>query len=227
MDVTLISMTHCWQMPFSWHIITWNSVCKSGNLIFLQKSSNILYSPQRLLVRCSCCYSNLCLLPQTAPLVHQTVKQLFVFFVSVPLQARAKFYTWHRSDLSFCLCYFMKRFVISFSLPHYTNPLSSCPPAAPSSVQSPQGFVAIIIIFSQHAPRPLEGWFDRSSPVICLKADFSSSLQHHACVPPPPQVLSVELVLPGQCVCSLWPFLLGRVEWTQGVQGWGPRMLVW
>lgn len=94
----------------------------------------------------------------------------------------------------------MKTFVISFSLLRYTNPLVFCPPAASSSVQSPQGFVAIIIIFSQHALCPLEGWFDRSSLVICLKAGFSSSLQHRHYAPPPLQVLSVELVLPRQYV---------------------------
>lgn len=135
-----------------------------------------------------------------------------LLFVLVPLQVRAKFYTCYQSDLSsFCLCYFMKTFVISFSLPHYTNPLFSCPPAASSSVQSLQGFVAIIIVFSEHALCPLEGWFHRSSLVICLKADFSSSLQHRAYVPPPLQVLSMELVLPRQCLCSSWSFHLRRV----------------
>lgn len=83
--------------------------------------------------------------------------------------------------------------------------LSSCPPAGSLSVQSPQGFVAIIIIFSQHALCPLEGWFDRSSLVICLKADFSSSLQHCAYAPPPLQVFNVELVPPELLLVALPP----------------------
>lgn len=130
-----------------------------------------------------------------------------LLFVLVSFQTRANtyiFYTRHLSDLSFFACYSMKTFVISFCLPHYTNP-GFCPPAASFSVQSPQGFVAIIIIFSQHALCPLEGWFDRSSLVICLKADFSSSLQHCAYVPPPLQVFNVELVLPELLLVALPP----------------------
>lgn len=163
-----------------------------------------------------CCYSNLYLLPQTAPLsamlIHKPVKQYLSSFCISPSPSQNQIlYLPPSRSVLFCLCYFMKTFVISFSLPHCTNPLFSCPPAASSSVQSPQGFVAIIIVSSQHALCPLEGWFDRSSLVICLKADFSSSLQHCAYAPPPLEVLSVELVLPGKCVCSSWPFLLKRV----------------
>ena len=147
-----------------------------------------------------------------------------LLFVLVPLQARAKFYTCHWSDLSFFVSVILWRHLSFLSLCLTIQILFSCPPAASSAVQSPQGFVAIIIIFSQHALCPLEGWFDRSSLVICLKADFSSSLQHRAYAPPPLQLLSMELILPGQCVCSSWPFLPRKVE---GVQGCGPQVLVW
>lgn len=117
-------------------------------------------------------------------------------FVLVSFQTRAKSYTCHVSGLSFLVSVTLWRHLSFLSVCLAIQILFSCPPAGSLSVQSPQGFVAIIIIFSQHALCPLEGWFDRSSLVICLKADFSSCLQHRASAPPPLQVFNVELVPP-------------------------------
>lgn len=161
------------------------------------------------------------LLPQTAPLsamlVYKPASYLSSFYIiSSPSHCQIPYLSLIQS----IVCYF-KTFAISFSLPHYSNPLLSCSPAASSSVQFLQGFVAIIIIFSQCALCTLEGCFDRSSLVICLKADFSFSLQHCAYVPPLLQLPGIQHVLPGQFVCSFWLFLSRRADGMEGVQGCG------
>lgn len=203
--------TDAFLLAYWWS--TWNSTHKTRNLIFLQNPSNIKYSPQRLLVGSRCCSASiyyhklLCFLP----CLSTNLQVICLPFVLVLLQVTAKFHTCHWSSLSLTVCYFIKTFAISFSLPHYSN-LLSCSPAVSSSVQFLQGFVAIIIIFLQCALCTLKGCFDRSSLVICLKADFSFFLQHCAYAPLLLQLPGIQHVLQGQFVCSFWFFIPRRAD---------------
>lgn len=114
---------------------------------------------------------------------------IFILFVLVSFQARAKFYICHLSDLSFfCLCYSMKTFVISFCLPHYTNPvfLPSCRFSLCSvssrfccyyhhflSACSLSSWRLVWQIFSCHL---LEGWFQLLLAALCLCASSATSV---------------------------------------------------
>lgn len=192
-----------------WWATTWKHM-QIKDYDFLKAPSNILYSPWRLLAGSRCCYSNfLSVTTNFSPFCHAHLQPcgtvICLLFVLVYFQARAKFYTCNLSDLSLFVSVILWKHLSFLSVCLTIQILFSCPPAASFSVQSPQAFVAIIIILSQHALCPLEGWFDRSSLVICLKADFSSSLQHCAYEPPPLQVFNVELVLPELLLVALPP----------------------
>lgn len=193
---TLISTTHCWQTPFSWHIDEPEHATLRTNLgiwffyktppIPCTHSRNFLWDPDAVMP-ISTCYHKLLLL-------------LSCSFTSL----------WNSYLSSFCTSSSPGQSRILYLLP--IRSVFFC--LSTIQILCFLALLQLLRLFSLHKVLLLLSSFSLNMLSVLLKAgltdhrleaDFSSSLQHHAYAPPPLQVFSVELVLPGQCLMALPP----------------------